>query len=188
MEHRYIPLDVSYLEEMLALQRECWAFDRGIFVLSSRALLERAFQFRNYAFGAFSGDQMAGFVTFSLPSHRSRMNLGRHFNFSDDLLDRVAHANTMMIAPKSRRQGIGGRLFNLAMSALPDNVDYVMTTTKFENALARCLLESRGFRHEKTVEASCGTRAIYVLDRTGAAEPTALEALGTHADPTEVGN
>ncbi len=93
------------------------------------------------------------------------MNLGRHFGFSDEMLDRVAHANTMAIAPEHRRRGIGNNLFNLAMGAMPEHAEYIMTTTRLENALARQLLESRGFRCEKAVHVSGQQRYIYVLDR-----------------------
>jgi len=166
MENIYAPLDASHVDQILALQDRCWVFDRGIFILSSRALIERSFQFRNFAFGAFAGEELFGFVTCSVPGHLAKMNLGRHFGFSDEMLDRVGHANSMAILPEYRRKGIGGKLFNLAMAAFPDSVEYIMTTTKLENALARQLIESRGFRHEKTEEIAGDKRAIYVLHRT----------------------
>ena len=166
MEHQYAPLDASCVDQILALQDKCWEFDRGIFILSSRALIERSFQFRNFAFGAFAENELVGFVTCSVPGRRAKMNLGRHFGFSDEMLDKVGHANSMAILPEYRRKGIGGKLFNLAMAAFPDNVEYIMTTTKLENELARLLIESRGFRHESTEEIAGGMRAIYVLHRT----------------------
>ncbi len=179
MEYQYKRLDSSYVDAMLALQQRCWTFDRGIFVLSSRALLERAFQFRNYAFGTFAGEELAGFVTFSIPSSRSRMNLGRHFGLSDEMLDCVAHANTMMIAPERRRQGLGENLFNLAMDALPEEIRWVMTTTRFENALARRLLEKHGFHHGASNGKDDARRAIYVFERP-------LAGLGAHVPRADV--
>mgnify|MGYP000846754170 CR=1 FL=1 len=165
MEYRYARLDAGHVEEILKLQERCWEHDQGLFIMSSRALIERAFQFENYAFGAFDGGTLVGFVTFSVPGRKARMNLGRHFGFSDDMLDRVAHANTMVISPNHRRRGIGSRLFRLAMETLPERVEYVMTTTRAENTLARQLLESKGLELAKTVDIGGQERLIYVLRR-----------------------
>jgi len=165
MEYHYSRLDAGHVEAILELQDRCWAHDQGIFILSSRALIERAFQFDNFALGAFADGELVGFVTCSVPGRRSRMNLGRHFGFSDEQLDRVGHANAMAIAPEHRRRGIGSRLFALAMGAFPERVEHIMTTTRLENALARQLLESRGLRCEKIIETGGQRRAIYVLRR-----------------------
>ncbi len=163
MEYRYDRLDAGSVEKILELQQRCWVYDQGIFLLSSRALIERAFQFDNFAFGVFFMEELVGFVTCSVPGRLSKMNLGRQFGFSDDQLDRVGHANMLAIAPEHRRMGIGSRLFRLAMDAFPARCAYIMTTTRVENHLARQLIESRGFRLEKTVENFGQMRAIYVL-------------------------
>jgi ribosomal protein S18 acetylase RimI-like enzyme len=165
MEYRFIRLDGTYVDQILALQDRCWDHDQHIFVLSSRELIERMFQFENFGYGAFINDEMVGFITCSVPSHRAKMNLGRHFGFADELLDQVAHANIMAIAPEHRRRGIGSKLFNLAMNTLPGRVRYIMTTTRPENTLARQLLETRGFQHKKTINANGDRRAIYVLHK-----------------------
>ena len=165
MEHRYARLDAGSVEEILELQQRCWVHDRGIFILSSRALIERAFQFDNFAFGVFLGEEMIGFVTCSVPGRLSRMNLGRQFGFADEQLDRVGHANMMAIAPEYRRKGIGSALFKMAMDAFPARCEYIMTTTKLENHLTRRLLESRDFGMEKVVEIAGQMRAIYVRRR-----------------------
>lgn len=168
MNYRYARLDAESVDQILRLQQRCYTRDRGIFIESSRALIERAFQFENFAFGAFDGEEMVGFITCSVPGPLAKMNLGRHFGFSDQQLDRVAHANTMIIAPDHRRRGIGGRLFQLAMETLPERVEYVMTTTKLDNTLARQLLETRGFNLKKIVEIAGQPRAVYVLLRESA--------------------
>jgi ribosomal protein S18 acetylase RimI-like enzyme len=165
MEYRYARLDAESVDQILELQARCWAQDQGIFILSSRALIERAFQFENFAYGAFDGEEMVGFITFSVPGHLARMNLGRHFDFTDAQLDRVAHANMMAIAPEHRRHGIGGSLFRLAMQTLPERVEYVMTTTKLENTLARKLLEKRGFVEWNIIEIGGQKRVVYVQHR-----------------------
>ncbi|NLG24076.1 MAG: GNAT family N-acetyltransferase [Clostridiales bacterium] len=175
MEYRYTRLDPHNVDDILALQARCWIFDRGIFTLSSRALVERAFQFQNFAFGAFWGDEMAGFITCSMPTRRAGMNLGRHLDYSDEQLDRVAHLNAMVIAPEHRRRGVGSRLFSLAMAAFPSHAQYIMTTTRLENALARSLLEQRGFSLARTIEAGGETRAIYLLQQTSHEETAAVE-------------
>ena len=159
MENIYAPLDASHVDQILALQDRCWVFDRGIFILSSRALIERSFQFRNFAFGAFAGEELVGFVTCSVPGHLAKMNLGRHFGFSDEMLDRVGHANSMAILPEYRRKGIGGKLFNPPMAAVPGSGGDIMTTTKPENAPARQPIESRGLRPAETEESAGGQRA-----------------------------
>lgn len=166
VEYRYELLNASHVDRMLALQERCWTFDGGIYILSSRALIERMFQFRNFAFGAFAGEELIGFITCSLPSRRAQMNLGRHFGFSDEMLDQVAHANIMVIAPEHRRRGAGRVLFAMMMQAIPESFEWIMTTTKLENALARRLLEHRGFEHAKTIEIAGEPRAIYVFHRT----------------------
>ena len=164
MELGYARLDAGSVDQILELQQRCWAYDKHIFIPSSRALVERAFQFENFAFGAFSGGEMAGFITCSVPGHLAKMNLGRHLGFSDGMLDRVGHFNTMIIAPEHRKKGVGSRLFQMALETFPERVDCFMTTTRLENVLARQLLESRGFRLEKIIE-SCGQpRAIYALE------------------------
>jgi ribosomal protein S18 acetylase RimI-like enzyme len=162
MEYRFDRLDAGSVDQIMALQHRCWTYDHGIFILSSRALIERAFQFENFAFGAFYGDEMAGFVTCSVPGRKAAMNLGRHFGFTDEQLDKVGHANMMAIAPEHRRRGIGGKLFQLAMAAFPAHCEYIMTTTKLDNSLARLLIGSRGFQLEKIVEIAGEKRAIYV--------------------------
>ena len=165
MEYRYERLNAESVDKIMELQARCWTHDQGIFILSSRALIERAFQFENYAYGAFDGEEMVGFITFSVPGHLAKMNLGRHFNFTDEQLDQVAHANMMAIAPEHRRRGIGSHLFKLAMGTLPERVQYVLTTTKLENTLARQLLENKGFALTKLVEIGGHKRAIYYLHK-----------------------
>jgi len=154
------------VDRILELQHRCWTHDQGIFLLSSRALIERAFQFDNFAFGAFDGEELIGFITCSVPGRHSRMNLGRQFGFTQEQLDRVGHANMMAIAPEHRMRGAGGRLFQQAMDAFPPRCEWIMTTTKPENALARQLIGDRGFRLEKIVEIAGQQRAIYVKHRT----------------------
>jgi ribosomal protein S18 acetylase RimI-like enzyme len=173
MEYRYARLDAGFVDEILALQQRCWEYDGGIFILSSRALIERAFQFDNYAFGAFDGGALVGFITFSVPGRRARMNLGRHFGFSDEALDRVAHAGVMVIDPTRRRRGIGSELFRLAMEALPERVEYVMTTTRAENALARRLLEKKGMRLAMAAAINGRARLIYAMKKEAGAWPGA---------------
>ncbi len=165
MEYRFARLDAGSVDQIMALQRRCWIYDHGIFILSSRALIERAFQFENFAFGGFYGEEMAGFVTCSVPGRKAAMNLGRHFGFSDEQLDKVGHANMMAIAPEHRRRGIGSKLFQMAMDAFPARCEYIMTTTKLDNSLARLLIGSRGFQLEKIVEIAGEKRAIYVQRR-----------------------
>jgi len=165
MEYRFARLDAGSVDQIMALQHRCWIYDRGIFILSSRALIERAFQFENFAFGAFYGEEMAGFVTCSVPGRKAAMNLGRHFGFTDEQLDKVGHANMMAIAPEYRKRGIGSKLFQLAMDAFPARCEYIMTTTKLDNSLARLLIGSRGFQLEKIVEIAGEKRALYVQRR-----------------------
>jgi ribosomal protein S18 acetylase RimI-like enzyme len=165
MEYRYARLDAGSVDQIMDLQQRCWTFDQGIFILSSRALIERAFQFDNFVFGVFYGEELAGFITCSVPGRRSSMNLGRQFGFTDEQLDRVGHANMMAIAPEHRRRGIGSRLFQMAMDTFPTHCEYIMITTKLENNLARQLIGSRGFRLEKIVEIGGHQRAIYVKHR-----------------------
>ena len=165
MEYRYARLDAGSVDQIMALQQRCWMYDHGIFILSSRALMERAFQFENFAFGAFYADEMAGFVTCSVPGSKAAMNLGRHFGFTDAQLDVVGHANMMAIAPEHRRRGVGSKLFQLAMDAFPARCEYIMTATKLDNSLSRLLIGSRGFQMEKIVEIAGEKRAIYVLRR-----------------------
>jgi ribosomal protein S18 acetylase RimI-like enzyme len=165
MEYRFARLDAGSVDQIMALQHRCWTYDQGIFILSSRALIERAFQFENFAFGVFYGDEMAGFITCSVPGRKAVMNLGRHFGFTDEQLDKVGHANMMAIAPEHRRRGIGSKLFQLAMDAFPARCEYIMTTTKLDNNLARLLIGSRGFQLEKIVEIAGEKRAVYVQRR-----------------------
>lgn len=170
MEYRFARLDAGSVDQIMALQEQCWSYDHGIFILSSRALIERAFQFDNFAFGVFYGDEMAGFITCSVPGHKAVMNLGRHFGFTDEQLDKVGHANMMAIAPEHRRRGIGSKLFQMAMDAYPARCEYIMTTTKLDNSLARLLIGSRGFQLEKIVEIAGEKRAIYVKRRKTAGD------------------
>jgi len=166
MEYRYARLDAGSVEQILELQQRCWTYDQGIFILSSRALIQRAFQFDNFAFGVFDGEELTGFITCSVPGRLSGMNLGLQFGFTDEQLDRVGHANMMAIAPEYRRQGIASKLFKMAMDAFPARCEHIMTTTKLENHLTRRLLESRGFRLEKVVEIAGQMRAIYAQHRS----------------------
>jgi len=166
MEYRYARLDAGHVDQILELQQRCWTHDQGVFILSSRQLFERAFQFDNFAFGVFLGEEMTGFITCSVPGRLSPMNLGRQFGFSDALLDRVGHANIMAIAPEHRRRGLASALFQLAMDAFPARCEWIMATTRLENALTRQLLERRMFHMEKIIETAGQMRAIYVWHRT----------------------
>jgi ribosomal protein S18 acetylase RimI-like enzyme len=165
MEYRYVRLDAGHVDQILELQQRCWTYEEGVFILSSRPLFERAFQFDNFAFGVFLEEEMTGFITCSVPGRLSPMNLGRQFGFSDAQLDRVGHANMMAIAPEHRRRGLAGTLFQMAMDAFPARCEWIMTTTKLENALTRRLLEMRRFTMEKTIETTGQMRAIYVWHR-----------------------
>jgi ribosomal protein S18 acetylase RimI-like enzyme len=165
MEYRFARLNAGHVDQILELQNRCWTHDKGVFILSSRALIERAFQFDNFAFGAFFGEEMTGFITCSVPGRLARMNLGRQFGFTDEQLDRVGHANMMAIAPEHRQRGVGGKLFQMAMDAFLARCEWIMTTTKPENALARQLISSRGFSLEKTVEIAGQKRVVYVQHR-----------------------
>ncbi len=168
MEFEYARLDAGSVDRILKLQQRCWVYDKQIFIPSSRALIERAFQFENFAFGAFLGGEMAGFITCSVPGHLAKMNLGRHLGFSDAMMDRVGHFNTMIIAPEHRKKGIGSRLFQMAFETFPERVDCFVTTTRLENALARQLLEGRGFELVKIIESGGQPRAIYALEISAA--------------------
>ena len=171
MEYRYARLDAGSVDEIMALQSRCWTYDHGIFSLSSSARFERAFKFENFAYGVFYGDEMAGFITCSVPGRKAAMNLGRHFGFTDEQLDKVGHANMMAIAPEHRRRGVGSKLFQMAMDAFPARCECIMITTKLENGLARLLIGSRGFQLEKIIEIAGEKRAIYVQWRKpGASE------------------
>jgi ribosomal protein S18 acetylase RimI-like enzyme len=165
MEIQYDRLNAESVDQIIELQNRCWKYDRGLYILSSRAFIERAFQFSNFAFGAFCGDEMVGFIICSVPSRRASMNLGRHLGFTDEQLDQVGHANMMAIAPEYRRLGIGSKLFQMAMDAFPSQCEYIMTMTKLDNNLIRQLIESRGFRMVKTAEIAGHLRAIYVQYR-----------------------
>ncbi len=162
---RFAKLDETYMDEMLEIQKICWEKTPGLFVMSSREAYLRAFEFDNFVVGVIDGEHLVGFLNCAAHNRRSGMNLGRHLDYSPEMLDRVGHLNTVLMRPDHRGRGLALRLVEMAIREFPAHVRYLMATTAPWNTAAQRILNEFGFdRQGDEIEVSGQRRLLFVRD------------------------
>lgn len=151
-----IRLNQQHIDEMLRLQQQCLE-NRDIFLPTSREGYLRAFQFDNFCYGYMEEERLIAFLNCSIPTARSRKNLGRG-RLPSGALEHVGHMNTLLVRRGCRHSGIGRELVAAALREFAcRGCQHIFVTASPENHASLKLLDCAGFRCVDTVEL-CGER------------------------------